>query len=85
MTEEEKGVYLWFVTNLPKMVDFYSTLHIFNLVNILSWAKHGKRHTLIPDDWPIESAWSLELLVASVGGVMKNNDKQEEWENWIKN
>ena len=85
MTEEEKKVYLWFITNLPKMVDFYSTLHIFNLVNILSYAEQGKKHILIPDDWPIESAWSLELLASSAGGVMKNKSKLEEWENWSKN
>ena len=82
MTEEEKKVYLWFVTNLPKMVDFYSTLHIFNLVNILSWAKQGKRHTLIPDDWPIDSQWSFELLAASIMGACNNPEKKKELAEW---
>ena len=31
------------------------------------------------------SAWSLELLVYSAGGIMNNKSKQEEWENWSKN
>ena len=31
------------------------------------------------------SAWSLELLVSSAGGIMKNKSKLEEWENWSKN
>ena len=84
MTEEEKKVYLWFITNLPKMVDFYSTLHIFNLVNILSYAEQGEKHMLIPENWPIGSGWSLELLSASIQGVLKNECKRDEWLNWIK-
>lgn len=84
MNEEEKKVYLWFVVNLPRMLTFYSSLHIFNLVNILHFARQGKKHILIPDDWPIESDWSFELLASSVSGVVGNEIKQEEWENWTK-
>ena len=84
MTEEEKEELLWFTQNLPLLIDFYSTLHIYNLVNMENMASKGEKHMLIPENWPIGSGWSLELLSASIQGVLKNECKRNEWLNWIK-
>ena len=84
MTEEEKSVYLWFTQNLPLLIAFYSALHIYNLVNMENMASKGEKHMLIPENWPIGSGWSLELLSASIQGVLKNECKRNEWLNWIK-
>ena len=84
MTEEEKEELLWFTQNLPSLIDFYSTLHIYNLVNMENMASKGEKHMLIPENWPIGAGWSLELLSASIQGVLKNECKRDEWLNWIK-
>ena len=84
MNEEEKYELLWFTQNLPLLIDFYNALHIYNLVNMENMASKGKKHTLIPENWPIGSGWSLELLSASIQGVLKNECKRDEWLNWIK-
>ena len=84
MNEQEKEELLWFTQNLPLLIDFYSTLHIYNLVNMENLASKGEKHMLIPVNWPIGSGWSLELLSASIQGVLKNECKRDEWLNWIK-
>ena len=84
MNEEEKEELLWFTHNLPLLIDFYSALHIYNLVNMENMASKGEKHMLIPENWPIGSGWSLELLSASIQGVLKNECKRDEWLNWIK-
>ena len=84
MNEEEKEELLWFTQNLPLLIDFYSTLHIYNLVNMENMASKGEKHMLIPEHWPIGSDWSLELLSASIQGVLNNECKRDEWLNWIK-
>ena len=84
MNEEEKEELLWFTQNLPWLIDFYNTLHIYNLVNMENLASKGEKHMLIPENWPIGSGWSLELLSASIQGVLKNECKRDEWLNWIK-
>ena len=84
MNEEEKEALLWFTQNLPLLIDFYGALHIYNLVNMENLASKGEKHMLIPENWPIGSGWSLELLSASIQGVLKNECKRDEWLNWIK-
>ena len=84
MNELEKEELLWFTQNLPLLIDFYSALHIYNLVNMENLASKGEKHMLIPENWPIGSGWSLELLSASIQGVLKNECKRDEWLNWIK-
>ena len=84
MNEEEKYELLWFTQNLPLLIDFYNALHIYNLVNMENMASKGEKHMLIPENWPIGSGWSLELLSASIQGVLKNECKRDEWLNWIK-
>ena len=84
MTEEETMLVKWFTNNLPLLIAFYSTLHIYNLLNMENLASKGEKHMLIPENWPIGSGWSLELLSASIQGVLKNECKRDEWQNWIK-
>ena len=84
MNEEEKEELLWLTQNLPLLIDFYNALHIYNLVNMENMASKGEKHMLIPENWPISSGWSLELLSASIQGVLKNECKRDEWLNWIK-
>ena len=85
MNEEDLLVYTWVKDNLDTMIDFYQTLHIYNLVNIKEHAKDGIRHFLIPDSWPMDSRWGLELLYSSISGVMKVESMQKRWLNWLEN
>ena len=82
MTEDERKVFEWFTANTSKMVEFYCTLHIHNLARMFAMALEDKRHILIPDDWPIESQWSFELLAASIMGACNNPEKKKELTEW---
>ena len=83
MTEDEYKVFNWFSANTPKMVDFYCTLHIHNLASMYAKAVEYERHMLIPDNWPIESQWSFELLAASILGACNNPEKKKELTEWF--
>ena len=85
MTEEETMLVKWFTNNLPMLVEYYNTLHIFNLVNMQLLASQCQKHILIPESWPIKTQWSFELLAASISGCLNNPDMNKRWEDWYKN
>lgn len=82
MNDDERMIFEWFAINTKELVDFYLTLHIHNLARIFAMALEGRRHTLIPNDWPIESDWSFELLAASIMGACNNPEKKKELAEW---
>ena len=80
LTEWE--VFNWFANNVATTVDFYNSLHIHNLDMIYRSATQHIKHMLLPDSWPIESAWSFDLLQASIKGACNNPVMQKRLSDW---
>lgn len=86
MTEEERVIYTWFTENIPtRIFDFYETLHIYNLYRMYELAQQGIRHILIPDDWPVDSQWGMELLAASLKGATNSKRMKDQYIEWKNN
>ena len=84
MNEQDRLTFEWFLNNTTtKLLDFYNSVHIYNLARMYTMAQQGKVHTLIPADWPVhDNPWGVELLAASLRGVFDNESMQEKYLKW---
>ena len=84
MLEEDDATFQWFQANMDTIIDFINSLHPHNLLMLVAYCEDYCIHPLLPDHWPVRTAWGLELLLSACKGSLKGSpDLAARGQDWV--